>query len=89
MIRKLVPWTVAFATRLLLARSITESGVDPITGAPAHVPNAAMWPPHRPRPTFSRKVKRDNDDLVRMAVVGGRVTFAERTKLVGGKGLRP
>ena len=85
---KPVSWAVAFATRLLFARSVADTGVDPLTGAPAQTINANIWPPHRPRPTFPRQKKKDAD-RVRMAVIDGRVTFGERTKLVGGTGLRP
>jgi hypothetical protein len=85
---KAVSWAVAFATRLLLSRAALETGIDPITAQPVRIPNANIWPPHRPRPTFPRQHKRDPDRLA-MAVVQGRIGFTPVTKLVGGKGLRP
>jgi hypothetical protein len=89
MLKKLVPWAVAFASALLSSRAMAAGAVD----SPP-VP-AAMWPPHRPHPTISRKRELDakgkpvKRDRFRMAVIDGRVTIAETTKLVGGKGLRP
>ena len=70
---KPIAWAVAFATRLLLARAVNTSGVDPVTGQLSRPNPAAMWPPHRPHPTPPRPKNR----------------LAFRTKLVGAKGLRP
>jgi hypothetical protein len=93
---KSVSWAVAFATRLLFARAVSETGVDPISGAPVKVIPANMWPPHRPRPTqpthrMSRndKGKRVAVDRLQLNVIQGRLGFVPVTKLVGGKGLRP
>ena len=84
---KAVSWAVAFATRLLLSRAALETGIDPITAQPVRIPNANIWPPHRPRPTFPRQHKRDPD---RLEMAGGsHVHFRPVVKLVGGKGLRP
>ena len=48
---KPIAWAVAFATRLLLARAVNTSGVDPVSGQLSRPNPAAMWPPHRPQPT--------------------------------------
>lgn len=44
--------------------------------------------PHKNRASV-RRARKGSTDRVRMAVVNGRVTFAEHIKLVGAKGLRP
>jgi hypothetical protein len=92
---KSVSWAVAFATRLLFARAVADTGVDPLSGQPAKIIPANMWPPHRPRPTFpTHRMSRDDKGkrvaVDRLEMAGGsHVHFRPVVKLVGGKGLRP
>jgi hypothetical protein len=91
MMKRLIPFAIAFATQLFAARAANVGGVDPTTGQATQIPNANLWPPHRPRPTVPIQHRgRYHEDAKRMAVVGGRVTYdAPPPKFSGGKGLRP
>jgi hypothetical protein len=91
MMKRLIPFAIAFATQLFAARASAETGVDPFTGAPVQTLGANLWPPHRPRPTFPiQRRGRYHENAKRMAVVGGRVTYdVPPPKFSGSKGLRP
>ncbi len=90
--RKAAVGVMSYAATLFAMRVHGETGVflGPNGQLEVSAPNnAALWPPHRMHPTRPRNKKGKGTDRFRMAVIDGRVTIAERTKLVGGKGLRP